>query len=237
MWSAQPSPTALQADPEHRPGAECLDRLRRGSAEALDELLAAYWEPLLSYARHFGGESADAAEDFVQEAFVRFWERRSSWQEGSAPAPILYTLVRNLALKDRRNRKTRSLLLRLQGFGARGGPAPDRELEGREVGAAIDRAVAALPERRREIFRLTWLHGLSYAETARVMEPIGIRDDEWQVGYGKSFRTDGLEIVPNWGGAKFTARATARIGRLMLRKGNWEGRQLIDRPEGGSTRK
>jgi RNA polymerase sigma-70 factor (ECF subfamily) len=160
----------LQADPEHRPGAECLDRLRRGSAEALDELLAAYWEPLLSYARHFGGESADAAEDFVQEAFVRFWERRSSWQEGSAPAPILYTLVRNLALKDRRNRKTRSLLLRLQGFGARGVPAPDREMEGREVGAAIDRAVAALPERRREIFRLTWLHGLSYAETAQVME-------------------------------------------------------------------
>lgn len=62
----------------------------------------------------------------------------------------------------------------------------------------------------------------------RVMEPIGIRDDEWQVGYGKSFRTDDLEIVPNWGGAKFTARATARIGRLMLRRGNWEGRQLID---------
>jgi CubicO group peptidase (beta-lactamase class C family) len=62
----------------------------------------------------------------------------------------------------------------------------------------------------------------------RIMEPIGIRDDEWQVGYGKTFQTDGLNIVPNWGGEKFTARATARIGRLMLHKGNWQGKQLID---------
>jgi RNA polymerase sigma-70 factor (ECF subfamily) len=159
----------MRADPEHRPGAECLDRLRHGSAEALDELLGAYWGPLLSYARHFCGESADVAEDFVQEAFVRLWERRAGWQAGSSPAPILYTLVRNLALKDRRDRKTRGLLLRLQGLASRGGPRPDRELEGQEVGAAIDRAVEALPERRREIFRLTWLHGLSYAETAEVM--------------------------------------------------------------------
>lgn len=170
MWSAQPSPNYTHIDTERRPGAECLDRLRRGSPEALDELLSGFWEPLLAYARHFGGEGSDAAEDYVQEAFVRLWEKRASWQAGSSPAPILYTLVRNLALKDRRNRKTRTLLLKLQGYTGRSAPTPDRELEGQEVGAAIDRAVAALPERRREIFQLTWFHGLSYAETAQVME-------------------------------------------------------------------
>ena len=62
----------------------------------------------------------------------------------------------------------------------------------------------------------------------RVYGPIGIKDEEWDIGYGKTYRTGGLDLVANWGGGSFTARAVARIGRLMLRKGNWEGMQLID---------
>lgn len=62
----------------------------------------------------------------------------------------------------------------------------------------------------------------------RIYQPIGIKKGAWSVGYGKTFHVSGLDLVPNWGGAAFTPRATARIGRLMLRKGNWEGKQLID---------
>lgn len=61
----------------------------------------------------------------------------------------------------------------------------------------------------------------------RIYQPIGIRDDEWQIGYGKTFKVDDLELVANWGGGSFTPRAVARIGRLMLNKGNWDGKQLI----------
>lgn len=62
----------------------------------------------------------------------------------------------------------------------------------------------------------------------RIMRPIGINDDEWQIGYGKTYDVDGLKLVANWGGGSFTPRAVARIGRLMLKKGNWEGKQLIN---------
>jgi len=61
----------------------------------------------------------------------------------------------------------------------------------------------------------------------RVMKPIGIKEREWSVGYNKTFETNGLKLTPNWGGANFTPRAAARIGRLMLRRGNWQGQQLI----------
>jgi RNA polymerase sigma-70 factor (ECF subfamily) len=169
MWSAQKVGTQEVLDGDGRPGVDCLDRLRRGSAEALDELLRGFWLPLASYAEHLVEGRTDLAEDLVQEAFVRLWERRASWREGSAPAPILYTLVRNLALNDRRNRSTRSHLLRLRPFGARRGVTPERELEGRELGEAIERAVEALPARRREVFRLAWVHGLSYQEVAGVL--------------------------------------------------------------------
>jgi len=61
----------------------------------------------------------------------------------------------------------------------------------------------------------------------RICQPIGIGDEEWQIGYGKTFKIDDLELVANWGGGSFTPRAVARIGRLMLNKGNWDGKQLI----------
>ncbi|MDO8539180.1 MAG: serine hydrolase [Opitutaceae bacterium] len=63
----------------------------------------------------------------------------------------------------------------------------------------------------------------------RVMRPIGVPDAEWSVGYGQTVTVDGLPLVASWGGGGFTARATARVARLMLREGDWEGRQLIKR--------
>jgi CubicO group peptidase (beta-lactamase class C family) len=61
----------------------------------------------------------------------------------------------------------------------------------------------------------------------RIMRPIGVPDDEWSCGYGKTFVVDGLPLVGAWGGGGFTARAAARVGRLMLRQGDWDGRQLV----------
>lgn len=62
----------------------------------------------------------------------------------------------------------------------------------------------------------------------RVFEPIGIDDREYTIGYGKTYEVDGLKLVPSWGGGEFTAKAIARIGLLMLHKGHWQDRQIID---------
>ena len=62
----------------------------------------------------------------------------------------------------------------------------------------------------------------------RIYDPVGIDEKEYSIGYGKTYKVDGLELVPGWGGGAFTARSVARLGRLMLQKGYWEGRQLID---------
>jgi len=61
----------------------------------------------------------------------------------------------------------------------------------------------------------------------RVMRPIGVPDTEWSVGYGQTFTVDGLPLVGAWGGGSYTPRAVASIGRLLLRRGNWEGRQIL----------
>jgi CubicO group peptidase (beta-lactamase class C family)/dienelactone hydrolase len=61
----------------------------------------------------------------------------------------------------------------------------------------------------------------------RIMEPLGVAPGEWSVGYGTVSKVDGLSLVATWGGGAYSPNATARVGRLMLHGGNWEGRQLI----------
>jgi len=63
----------------------------------------------------------------------------------------------------------------------------------------------------------------------RVMRPIGVPEREWSCGYGKTFKIAGLDLVANWGGGAYSPNAVARVGRLFLRKGDWEGRRLIRR--------
>ncbi len=61
----------------------------------------------------------------------------------------------------------------------------------------------------------------------RILRPIGVPDAEWSVGYGQTFSVDGLPLIAAWGGASFTPRSVARIGRLVLRRGDWEGRRIL----------
>jgi CubicO group peptidase (beta-lactamase class C family) len=63
----------------------------------------------------------------------------------------------------------------------------------------------------------------------RVMRPIGVVDGEWSVGYGRTVNVAGLPLVGSWGGASFTPRAAACVGRLMLRGGDWDGKQLLSK--------
>jgi CubicO group peptidase (beta-lactamase class C family) len=63
----------------------------------------------------------------------------------------------------------------------------------------------------------------------RVLRPIGVPDAEWSVGYGKTFTVNDLPLVGSWGGGSFTPRAIARIGRLVLREGDWDGQRILNR--------
>lgn len=61
----------------------------------------------------------------------------------------------------------------------------------------------------------------------RIMEPLGLPAAEWSIGYGKTTVVDGLPVVSTWGGGAYSPDAVARVGRLLLHQGKWEGRQLL----------
>lgn len=64
---------------------------------------------------------------------------------------------------------------------------------------------------------------------AEVYGPIGLPPETWSLGYGRSDTIDGMALTHFGSGGKITARAAARVGQLMLQRGCWEGRQVLDR--------
>jgi parallel beta-helix repeat protein len=60
----------------------------------------------------------------------------------------------------------------------------------------------------------------------RIMDPIKVAENQWSIGHGKAPELDGMKLHAAWGGASYSTRAVAKLGRLMLRKGNWDGLQL-----------
>ena len=147
---------------------ELLASVREGDTRALQALIDLYWTPLLGFASGIL-RCEDAAEDVVQRAFIRFWERRETWQPGSEPRLILYTVVRNLALNqlesDRARVRRRSAPLIPRPSIA----TPAQLLDESELVRALESAIDLLPPRRREALVLARFHHLSHAEIAEVM--------------------------------------------------------------------
>src|SRR5262249_34556567 len=50
----------------------------------------------------------------------------------------------------------------------------------------------------------------------RIMQPVGIPDEDWRLSYGASYQVDGMTLYAIGSGARYTARAVARMGELML---------------------
>lgn len=144
-------------------------RLATDDGQALAALMECYWRPMVGFA--LGRvHSQDAAEDVVQEAFVRIWERRRELRPQASPRSYLYRVLRNLITDIHRRRQLSHRFAFLSTLcEVDETPSALALLEADEFSAAAESAIAALPERRRDVFILAHLHDLSYREVAEVL--------------------------------------------------------------------
>jgi RNA polymerase sigma-70 factor (ECF subfamily) len=146
-----------------------------GNVEAFEELVGRYHAPLYAFADRFVGDRS-AADDVVQEAFLRVYEERADYIASGHFRAWLYTIARNLCLDRLRRRDFLPLDLDMPLIlwsGLRRTP----EVEGWEEETersmrleAIGRAANELPARQREAVLLKYYHGLKVDEIAEVQE-------------------------------------------------------------------
>jgi len=144
-----------------------------GDERAFRALFDALYHPLLRFAGSLVRDPA-AAEDLVQDAFVRLWDRRERLDVTQSLRAYLFRSVRNLAFNHRRDDQTHQRLLGDaalddEGVVPRRGPTPDQVATGQELERQLAGWLDALPPRQREALRLSRMEGLSHAEVAEAM--------------------------------------------------------------------
>jgi len=107
--------------------------------------------------------SRPAAEDAVQEALLRAWERSQKGEEIESLEGWVTTVALNLARSGlRRTRSERRARARLDSSAVGEPPTAER--------IDVDRALAALPRRQREVAVLRYYLQLSTREVASALE-------------------------------------------------------------------
>ncbi|MFG1300721.1 sigma-70 family RNA polymerase sigma factor [Xanthobacter sp. V3C-3] len=121
---------------------------------ALAVLLRAY------FARRMGRDAA--VEDLVQDTLIAIHERRATYDPARPFAPWLYAIARYRLIDHLRASKTRAALSLTDAEAVAGDAAEDAT----EARLDIERLLAHLPERSREIVRRVKIEGRSVAEAS-----------------------------------------------------------------------
>jgi RNA polymerase sigma-70 factor (ECF subfamily) len=111
--------------------------------------------------------SEDRAEDLTQSAFVRAWQKLESFRGESAFSTWLYRLTVNVVFEAQRSDLRRSGHLVVTDDMAVLDRQGHRETPGIKID--LEKAIAQLPDRAREVFVLFQVEGYSHEEISRLM--------------------------------------------------------------------
>lgn len=144
-----------------------LSRIRAGERAAFETLVSDTWDDLVDYLTWILA-SRDAAEDACQDAFLRLWEQRERWHDGSARA-LLFRIGRNLAFDAKRRERIRRKWAERETTTPGGWRDAEEQAQISELEHRFREALAALTPARRKTVESVRLHGLTHVEAAEAL--------------------------------------------------------------------
>jgi RNA polymerase sigma-70 factor (ECF subfamily) len=117
--------------------------------------------------------SQTAAEDLVQDTFLRLWERRAFLPHALILPGYVVRTGRNLAIDFKRRERIAPFIegVEMLEFLADTTPSPEHRAIAAQNLKSLSHAIAALPPRAREVFVLARIEGMTYVE---IGERLGI---------------------------------------------------------------
>lgn len=186
--SAEPVPPADVPDPSADADAlnaqsiAFMRRVRDGDERAFRDLVELHQHAVIGTCARMLGD-VEEAHDLAQTVFLRVWKAAPRYEPSARFTTWLYTIVRNLVFNESRRRSRRPLVsldAPLPGGDDENSPArdvPDPQARPAdaaaaqaELEAAIDRAIAALPEQQRLAVTLRKYEDMPYEEIAAVLK-------------------------------------------------------------------
>jgi RNA polymerase sigma-70 factor (ECF subfamily) len=152
-------------EPLREPEPDTVRRAQQGDEEAFEELVRLHMADVYRFARGVVGD-ATAAEDVVQEAFLKAYRSLPRFRRQAKFSTWLFRITRNCAIDALRRNALQERIRRLAPVET---DKPDPSLR-----TALRSAVADLPTELREVFVLVEIFGYSYPETASILGvPVG----------------------------------------------------------------
>jgi RNA polymerase sigma-70 factor (ECF subfamily) len=176
--------------------AELMARVARSDTDgrALEALYERYAAAALGLSQRILGDRG-AAEDVLQEAFFRVWERSTAFDPERGPfATWLFTITRRLCIDRLRQQSARPVVIDLPE--AEDGMGPDlladpagsvpEATQLRSVREKVRQALQTLPADQGEVLRLSYFGGFSRREiAARLGQPEGTIHTRARLGLKK----------------------------------------------------
>ena len=167
---------------------ELMAQLQAGESEALqhealDVLMSRYAHPLANFFFQMCFDRV-AAEDYVQETFLRVWRARDTYKPIGKLSTWLFQIAKHYWFNEREKMKRRPFHSVAGGDDAqarvlqiedqRGELAPDQVATAGELEGAIQHAVEGLSDKLRTVFVLARYQNLPYAQISEILEiPVG----------------------------------------------------------------
>jgi RNA polymerase sigma-70 factor (ECF subfamily) len=163
---------------------ELLDRLRQDDEDAFSSIFRVHYPSLVGAAQAMLGDRG-RAEEVVQDVLLELWRRRRTIAIESTLRAYLQRATRNRALNVVRHEKVAQRMAPIAADDPTVHPTELVRLVEGEIDHALHEAVAHLPARCREVFELSRVQGLRYAEIA---ETLGISVKTVEAQMGKALR-------------------------------------------------
>ncbi|MEE9246265.1 MAG: sigma-70 family RNA polymerase sigma factor [Gemmatimonadota bacterium] len=165
---------------------EVVEWARQGHERAYRELVRRYQRPVFSLIYRMVRDR-ERAEDLAQETFVKVLNALGSYRPQYKFSSWIFKIANNAAIDQLRRRELNTLSLdgapdavtaeRQEGSSlqiAHSGESPLQELEARELGGQIERAISQLRPEYRSCITLRHVEGCAYEEIAEILDlPLG----------------------------------------------------------------
>lgn len=148
-----------------------LKKIKEGDIDTFEKLFRKYYTPLCLYATTITNRM-DISEEIIQDLFYVLWKDRLQLKIVISIKSYMYRSVRNRALQYCEHRqvqdKHKEYELRKNVYAYDKDENPEGKLEYKELELLIENTLDAMPERRRNIFRMHRLEKKKYSEIAEI---------------------------------------------------------------------
>ncbi len=146
-----------------------ISLLKQSNKDAFTTLYKNYWRQVYNFSRLYL-TTKEAAEEVVQEVFIKVWESRDFIREGENFKGLLFIITRNMIFNQHRKSVNEDFYKMTVLAAMEASYDIEEEIEAKSLGEYIDMLIAELPPRRQEIFNLSRKENKTYKEIAELLD-------------------------------------------------------------------